>query len=220
MWLNPGVRGKYRREVENLGMLFDLERVRLKNVKEATTEDLLDRATVFRNGMEPAALTLIDAELNERGYTALDIEHHARVRGESALMLPDGVAARCSFCFKPATTEGWGWHRFLWQVPAMAAVLSLLRGTRSPNLADGFLNVVSGDEPRGAPSRLSAQPAHDRRNVGQVALLDEFDHTQVLTGTLFGLEKAVFMSATLPYRPVVVPANARPCTMCRYPSDD
>ena len=97
-------------------MLFDLERVR-RNVKEATTEDLLDRATVFRNGMEPVALEIIDAELDERGYTALDIEHHARVRGETAIVLADGVAARCTFCFKPATSEGWGWHRFWGKFP-------------------------------------------------------------------------------------------------------
>ena len=33
-------------------MRFDVERVR-QNVQQATTEDLLDRLTVYREGMEP-----------------------------------------------------------------------------------------------------------------------------------------------------------------------
>jgi hypothetical protein len=93
------------------GMRLDLDRVR-QNVQKATTEDLLDRATVYRAGMEEAALEIIDAELNARGYSDLDVEHHAQKRIATAIMRPDGVAARCSFCFKPATLKGWGWHRF------------------------------------------------------------------------------------------------------------
>lgn len=91
--------------------LLDLDRVR-QNVEKATTEDLLDRATVFRVGMEQAALEIIEAELNARGYTSVDLEHHARMRGDKMIMYPEGVAARCSFCFKPASSQGWGWHRF------------------------------------------------------------------------------------------------------------
>ena len=97
-------------------MRLDLDRVRL-NVEQATNEDLLDRATVYRRGMEPAALEIIDAELVARGFTLLDIEYHAQVRGENAIMMADGVAARCSFCFKPATSQGWGWHEFWGKVP-------------------------------------------------------------------------------------------------------
>ena len=92
-------------------MRLDLDRVR-QNVQKATTEDLLDRATVYRAGMEEAALEIIDAELNARGYTSLDVEHHARMREAKVIMRPEGVAARCSFCFKPATSQCWGWHRF------------------------------------------------------------------------------------------------------------
>ena len=97
-------------------MRLDLDRVR-QNVQRATTEDLLDRATVYRLGMEPAALEIIDAELDDRGFSAQDIEDHARARGERVLMTADGVAARCSFCFKPATSERWGWHAFWGKVP-------------------------------------------------------------------------------------------------------
>jgi hypothetical protein len=95
---------------------LDLERVR-RNVQQATDEDLLDRATVFRAGMERAALEIIDAELIERGYLARDVDEHGRERGARAIMLSDGVAARCTFCFKPATKEGWGWHLFWGRFP-------------------------------------------------------------------------------------------------------
>jgi hypothetical protein len=97
-------------------MRLDLDRVR-QNVQRATTEDLLDRATVYRPGMEPAALEIIDAELEERGFTARDVEDHARARNEKVLVMADGIAARCSFCFKPASSEGWGWHMFWGKVP-------------------------------------------------------------------------------------------------------
>ena len=48
-----------------------------KNVAAATTEDLLDRATIYRADMEPEALTLIDAELFRRGVTATDINAYS-----------------------------------------------------------------------------------------------------------------------------------------------
>ena len=41
---------------------FESERVR-KNAREATTEDLLNRVTVYRGDMEPEALKIIEAEL-------------------------------------------------------------------------------------------------------------------------------------------------------------
>ncbi|CAN5331030.1 hypothetical protein BH10PLA2_BH10PLA2_12670 [soil metagenome] len=90
-------------------MRLDLESVR-KNVQGASTEDLLDRATVFRGGMEAEALEIIDAELQTRGYTALDLEYHSQKRGPKVVIRSDGTAARCSFCLKPATSKGWGWH--------------------------------------------------------------------------------------------------------------
>ena len=93
-------------------MLFDLERVKA-NVRKATTEDLLDRLTVYRAGMEEAALDVIEEELRARHISAEEIRAHAeRRRGETSL-LPDGTVVRCSFCHRPAVAEGWGWHR-LW----------------------------------------------------------------------------------------------------------
>ena len=96
---------------------FDLGRVRA-NVRAATTEDLLDRATVYRAGMEREALQIIEEELHSRGVTHENIEEHADQRRREATFLPDGTAVCCSFCHRPAVAEGWGWHRLwgLWPV--------------------------------------------------------------------------------------------------------
>src|SRR5947208_2710065 len=93
-------------------MQLDLDKVRT-NVAQADTEDLLDRATVYRVGMEPEALAIIEAELRERGITARDIDEHEIRRNERVLIDVAGVARKCSCCDRPAVAEGWGWHR-LW----------------------------------------------------------------------------------------------------------
>ena len=94
---------------------FNAERVRA-NVREATTEDLLDRATVYRDGMESEALDIIEAELSRRGVTRQDLEARAaRYRRQSTLPQGEGARPRCSFCDRPAVRRGWGWHR-LWGV--------------------------------------------------------------------------------------------------------
>jgi hypothetical protein len=93
-------------------MLFDLERVKA-NVRQATTEDLLDRVTVYRAGMEESALEVIEEELRGREISTEEIEAHAERRRQESMFLPDGTAVRCSFCHRPAVAEGWGWHR-LW----------------------------------------------------------------------------------------------------------
>lgn len=98
-------------------MHFDAERVRL-NVSKATTDDLLDRVTVYRSGMEPAALEMIESELASRGVFADHIEAHAQQR-DRVLMRPDGVAETCSFCPRPAVAQGWGWHRLLGVLPVV-----------------------------------------------------------------------------------------------------
>ena len=92
----------------------DPERIRA-NVRAATTEDLLDRVTVYREGMEPEALDLIEDELRERGVTRDDIAAHELRRRESVLFDSSGVARKCHRCPRPAVTETWGWQR-LWGV--------------------------------------------------------------------------------------------------------
>lgn len=93
-------------------LAFDPDRVRV-NVRQATTEDLLDRATAYRAGMEPAALALIQAELRQRGVRRDQIDAHARQREAETFWLADGTARPCAFCHRPAVAHGWGWHR-LW----------------------------------------------------------------------------------------------------------
>jgi hypothetical protein len=97
-------------------MLFNLDRVRT-NVRQATTEDLLDRITVYRGGMEPEALELIAEELRDRGAHDEHIAAHAERRQRETKYGPDGTAVRCSRCHRPAVAEGWGWHRIWGKVP-------------------------------------------------------------------------------------------------------
>jgi hypothetical protein len=95
-------------------MKFDSERVRA-NVRQASTEDLLDRLTVYRAEIEPAAVDLIEAELRQRGVVPRQIDEHAERRERAALLRPDGTAVRCHLCRRPAVTTHRGWHR-LWRV--------------------------------------------------------------------------------------------------------
>ncbi len=86
-------------------------------VRSAETDDLLDRVTVYREGMEPAALDLMEGELDRRGVTREQIaEHDARQRAV-AIMRPDGTARRCELCDRPAVVREWGWHRMWGRIP-------------------------------------------------------------------------------------------------------
>ena len=108
-------------------MWFDLKRV-AAYIRGADTEDLLDRVTVYREGMEPAALDLMEIELDRRGVTRDDIADHDRARRETAIMLPDGTALRCSFCDRPAVIRGRGWHKLFGRVPVFPRVFDVPMG--------------------------------------------------------------------------------------------
>jgi hypothetical protein len=95
---------------------MDLERVRA-NVRQATTEDLLDRATVYREGMEPEALALIDAELRQRGVSTFDVADHGERQRSQVLFAPEGWALKCERCHRPAVGLVWSWHRLLGLLP-------------------------------------------------------------------------------------------------------
>jgi LSD1 subclass zinc finger protein len=97
-------------------MRFDLKRV-AEFIHRADTEELLDRVTVYREGMEPAALDLMEGELDRRGITRGDIADHDAERRRTAIMLPDGTAVRCSLCNRPAIVEARGWHRLFGVLP-------------------------------------------------------------------------------------------------------
>jgi hypothetical protein len=95
---------------------LDLEHVR-QNARSASTEDLLDRSTVFREQMEPEAVTVFEEELRQRGLSAEQIADHRERRVRAVAHRPDGTVARCSFCHRPAVAEGWGWHRLWGRIP-------------------------------------------------------------------------------------------------------
>jgi hypothetical protein len=93
-------------------MLSDPERLK-RNIQEAGTQDLLDRITAFRKGMEPEAVVMIEEELIKRGVDPEDVMNHWEEVKRDAIVLSDGMPARCSFCPRPAVAQRWGWH-FSW----------------------------------------------------------------------------------------------------------
>jgi hypothetical protein len=93
-------------------MRLDLEKVRA-NVRAAATEDLLNRVTVYRAGMEPEALDIIERELRQRGISPDAIAEHERTRGKEVLFDSEGIARKCYRCPRPAVAESLEWHR-LW----------------------------------------------------------------------------------------------------------
>ena len=97
-------------------MRLDLNAV-AENVRRAETEDLLDRITVYRADMEPAAVELVIKELLDRGVSGEDVSEHGRAREEAALRRGDGWAERCSFCARPAVVTAVGWHRLWGRLP-------------------------------------------------------------------------------------------------------
>lgn len=97
-------------------MEFNLKRV-AEFVRGADTEELLDRVTVYRDGMEPAALDLMEGELDRRGVTREQIAAYDTEQRKTALLLPDGTAMRCSFCNKPAVARALRFHRLFGVVP-------------------------------------------------------------------------------------------------------
>jgi hypothetical protein len=94
---------------------LNLERVRAR-VQKASTEELLDQATVYRADMDPDALPLIDEELFRRGLTAGDINAHA-TRRQVTIMTVEGQPVKCQRCRRPAVTVRWGWHRLWGMLP-------------------------------------------------------------------------------------------------------
>lgn len=112
---------------------FDLKKV-AEYIRRAETEELLDRVTVFREGMEPAALDLMEGELDRRGVTREEIAEYAEVRWAGAIRLPDGTALRCSACSRPAVTQARGWHRVFGLVPVFPRMFAYceVHGPKKP----------------------------------------------------------------------------------------
>lgn len=97
-------------------MELRLEKVQ-KNAEVSDTEELLNRITVFRSGMEPDAIIIIEDELRRRGISAQHIAEHSRKHEGVVLCWDDGCAACCSFCREPAIATDWGWHKLYGKIP-------------------------------------------------------------------------------------------------------
>jgi hypothetical protein len=93
-------------------MRFDEDRLRL-NARQTTTEELLDRVTVYRDSLESRAVEIIEAELRDRGVGPQEIEAHQTKRGTGLLRDAEGLVISCSFCTRPAVVQARAWHR-LW----------------------------------------------------------------------------------------------------------
>jgi hypothetical protein len=106
-------------------MLANMDRI-AANIEQASTEDLLCRATFDRAGMEPEAVALVEHELDRRGVNAAQrrdfLDRHA-----NALVDADGLTKRCSFCGLPARREAWGWHRLWDRIPLFPRVFRYCR---------------------------------------------------------------------------------------------
>jgi hypothetical protein len=99
-------------------MDFDPTRA-LVNIRAADTDDLLDRVTAYRAGMEPGAVELIEGELRRRGVEPATIEAR-RAEVERTCLFDEGGSARmCSLCRRPAVAEAWGWFRLFGWLPVL-----------------------------------------------------------------------------------------------------
>jgi hypothetical protein len=94
------------------------------NIRQATTEDLMDRATVFRKGMEEEALDLIERELRERQVTAADLAAHEKARQANMILAPDGLPLRCRNCSRPAVQRTWELGRLFGLVPMFPRLMA------------------------------------------------------------------------------------------------
>jgi hypothetical protein len=108
----------YKNPVEQETQIVELniERVR-ENAKIATTEDLLDRVTAFRAGLEERALEVLEEELLSRGIGNDEIRAHSEELGRTVLWESPGLALRCHRCTRPATRLDWRWHRLFGILP-------------------------------------------------------------------------------------------------------
>ena len=97
-------------------MKWDEQKV-LANIQAASDDDLLDRVTAFRVGMEAEAIDLIEQELHRRGISAVQIQEWREACQRECLFDAHGIARVCAFCRKPAVAEGWRWHKILGKLP-------------------------------------------------------------------------------------------------------
>jgi hypothetical protein len=116
-------------------MQWDQQKV-LLNVRQADTDDLLDRITAYRPIMEPDAVQIIERELHQRGVTARQIAEHGESCQRECVFHADGSAKMCSLCRKPAVCEAWAWHKLFGKLPLFPRRLRFCKQHGAPALPD------------------------------------------------------------------------------------
>jgi hypothetical protein len=111
---------------------FNPDRVRA-NARAATTDDLLNRVTVYRNGMQPEAIEIIEEELSNRGIGPMEIHAQRLQADRDVLFDSDGLAKTCSFCHAPAVVELRGWHRLWGKLPVLPRWYRYCKAHRPPD---------------------------------------------------------------------------------------
>ena len=99
-------------------MQLDLEKVRMY-AKKADNRALLDRVTVFQQGMEPAAIEIIKIELLQRGISPADISQHESIYKDLVIRGPEGMPRLCKKCSLPAISLEWGWLKVFGIIPML-----------------------------------------------------------------------------------------------------
>jgi hypothetical protein len=107
----------------------------LVNIRKADTEDLLDRITAYRGGMEAEAIEMIEQELHRRGVTAAQVAEHGERCTRECLFDAQGIALMCARCRKPAVTRERGWYKLFWLVPVFPRSIVLCKdhGAKPPS---------------------------------------------------------------------------------------
>ena len=99
-------------------MQLNLEKVRMY-AKKADNRALLDRVTVFQQGMEPAAIEIIKKELLQRGISHADISQHENIYKDLVIRGPEGMPRLCKKCSLPAISLEWGWLKVFGFIPLL-----------------------------------------------------------------------------------------------------
>lgn len=92
-----------------------IERLK-ETAKKEETVDLLNSVTVYRSGLEPEAIAVLEAELASRKVTAKQIQEHED-RLQHVLRDDQGMALSCAYCRSPAVAQQWQWHRLWGKIP-------------------------------------------------------------------------------------------------------
>jgi hypothetical protein len=99
------------------------------DARRTSTENLLDRVTIYRAEIERDAIGIIESELTARGISSAEVEAHAAMREHADLLRhPDGAVVRCNFCPRPATEHRWKWYRLWgWFLPLFPRIIHLCK---------------------------------------------------------------------------------------------